>query len=106
LESRCPFWPDKKVKDTHLLVLVPAKVDGQPFTLDLLEKLIKHPKGGGHATAYDYYDSDTKKQFGTQSPPASYWVLMTRDVLDGSRNKKYKDQKALVAASRAHGPSL
>src|SRR3981189_1843179 len=26
LNSRCPFWPDKKVRQTHLLVLIPETV--------------------------------------------------------------------------------
>ena len=87
LSSACPFWPDKQVKDTHLLVLIPAKVNGKPYNLNLLGELIQHPKGGGHATKYRYYGSDVRKQFGAQSPGRSYWVLMTRDVLEGSRSR-------------------
>ncbi|MFM2428289.1 MAG: hypothetical protein RL012_173, partial [Bacteroidota bacterium] len=30
LNSSCPFWPGYQVKDTHLLVLVPATVDERP----------------------------------------------------------------------------
>jgi hypothetical protein len=102
----CPFWPGEQVRDTHLLVLMPAMVNGAPFSLDLLGELIKHPKGGGHATEYRIYGSDTKKQFGAQSPIRSYWVLMTRDVLEGSRSKKYAYQQALIArhASRTGLP--
>jgi hypothetical protein len=98
LNSTCPFWPGKQVKDTHLLVLIPSKVGGKPFSLDLLGELIQHPRGGGHATQYSYYGDAIEKQFGTQSPRGSYWVLMTRDVLEGSRSKRYAFQKALVAA--------
>jgi hypothetical protein len=98
LNSPCPFWEDKQVKDTHLLVLVPAMVDERPFTLDLLGDLIKSPKGGGSKTKYDYYDSTVKEELGAKSPGSSYWVLMTRDVLPGSRDKTYDAQKALVAA--------
>jgi hypothetical protein len=101
LNSRCPFcpfWPGKKVKDTHLLVLVPARLGGLPFTLDLLGELIKSPKGGGHGTQYRRYDSDVKRELGGRSPGAPYWVLMTRDVLPDSRNKTYDAQKALVAS--------
>ena len=29
LHSPCPFWPGKTVKDTHLLVLIPARVAGR-----------------------------------------------------------------------------
>jgi hypothetical protein len=98
LDSACPFWPDRKVRDTHLLVLIPATVDEKPFTLNLLRELIQHPKNGGHKTEYEYYDEDTKAQFGNKSPGQSYWLLMTRDVLPESRNKMYAEQKKLVAA--------
>ena len=106
LNSACPFWPGKQVKDTHLLVLIPAKVNGKPYNLNLLGELIQHPKGGGHATKYRNYGSDTQKQFGAQSPSRSYWMLMTRDVFEGSRRKTYTDQKSLVArhASRTGLP--
>ena len=97
LASPCPFWPGKQVKDTHLLVLVPATVDGRDFTLDLLEELIKSPQGGGKKTEYRYYDSAVQEELGAKSPGSSYWVLMTRDVLPGSRDKTYDAQKALVA---------
>jgi hypothetical protein len=106
LNGPCPFWPGKAVKDTHLLVLIPSTVAGQPFSLNFLGTLTQHPKGGGYPTEYRYYDSDIREQFGTQSPGYSYWVLMTREVLDGSRDKDYVSQKALVAyhASRTGLP--
>jgi hypothetical protein len=97
LDSACPFWPEKQVKDTHLLVLMPATVDGEPFTLNLLGELIQRPKNGGHETKYSCYTYAVKAQFGAASPTASYWLLMTRDVLPGSRDKSYSDQKELVA---------
>ena len=106
LDGPCPFWPDQLVKDTHLLVLIPAAVGGVPFTLNLLGELIQHPSHGGHKTEYRYYNERVKAQIGAASPPRSYWVLMTRDVLPGSRSEVYADQKALVAgyASRESVP--
>ena len=98
LDSPCPFWPEKAVKDTHLLVLIPSTVAGKPFSLNLLKELIKCPRGGGYPTKYRVYDGGVKKALGAQSPGSSYWVLMTRDVLESSKNKKYVAQKALVAA--------
>jgi hypothetical protein len=100
LQSRCPFWPEKQVKDTHLLVLMPATVNGKLFTLNLLGELIKSPKrrSGGHETKYGYYSDATKAQIGNNSPDGSYWLLMTRDVLPESRSKTYETQKKLVAA--------
>jgi hypothetical protein len=97
LDSACPFWPDKKVRDTHLLVLIPATVDEAPFTLNLLEELIQHPKPGGGKTRYRYYNGTVKAQIGAAPPTASYWLLMTYDVLPESRGKTYAHQKKLVA---------
>jgi hypothetical protein len=106
LNSACPFCPGRAVKDTHLLVLIPAKVDGKPFSMNLLEELIQDPKGGGHSISYHTYDSELQEQFGAQSPVRSYWVLMTRDVLEGSRDEPYASQKDLVSrhASRTGLP--
>jgi hypothetical protein len=96
LESRCSFWPAKQVKDTHLLVLVPATVDGQPFTLDLLEKLIKQgPKEGGNKTDIDC-DPSVRSELGGTPTRKSYWVLMTRDVFEDSRHTLYDLQEQLV----------
>jgi hypothetical protein len=98
LDGPCPFWPDQLVKDTHLLVLIPATVGGVPFTLNRLGKLIQHPKNGGHRTEYRYYDRDVERELGNQPSRGSYWVLMTRDVLPESRNKTNEAQKEMVAA--------
>jgi energy-coupling factor transporter ATP-binding protein EcfA2 len=98
LNAPCPFWPDRKVRDTHLLVLMPAKVDGKPFTLNLLQELIRNPKSGGHKTQYRFYGDETKAQIGNNAPDGSYWLLMTRDILPESRGKWWSGQKELVAA--------
>ena len=98
LDSPCPFWLGKMLRDTHLLVLIPATVDGAPFNLNLLGELVQRPQGGNYSTKYRVYDSDVREQFGAQSPGYSYWVMMTRDVLEGSRSKSYVAQKTLVAA--------
>jgi hypothetical protein len=106
LNAPCPFWPEQRVRDTHLLVLIPATVDGVPFTLNLLRRLIQCPKNGGHKTQYRSYESDVREQLGATSPAASYWLLMTRDVLPESRDRSYRDQKKLIAthASRTSLP--
>jgi hypothetical protein len=107
LGSACPFWEGKVVKDTHLLVLIPARVAGEPFSLNLLEELIECPQVGDYSAKYRYYNSAVQEQLGAQSPGCSYWGLTTRDVLEGSRRKTYKSQQALVArhVSRTGLPS-
>ena len=97
LNSPCPFWSGRQVMDTHLLVLIPAHVEGKPLTLDYLGELIQRPQGGGHATKYRYYWDGARKAIGSKASGRSYWVLMTRDVLPGSRRKSNAAQCALVA---------
>jgi hypothetical protein len=98
LDSECPFWKGKKIRDTHLLVLIPAKVNGQPFSLNLLRELIQYPKNGGHKTRYIRYNNSLlQAQIGSPPPDRSYWLLMTRDVLPKSRSNTYAAQEKLVA---------
>ncbi len=94
LAEGCPFWPDRKIEDTHLLFLMPEQIDGQPFTLNLLSALIQNPRVGGHSVRYRRYGPGTRKQLGDQPSGASYWVLLTRDILPGSQNKTYEVQEA------------
>jgi hypothetical protein len=97
MSGPCPFWSGKSVQDTHLLVLIPSRVSGEPLSFNLLEKLIKRPQDGGYPTAYSFYGSDVRAALGAQAPEGAYWVLMTRAVLEGSRNKRYDAQKKLIS---------
>jgi hypothetical protein len=94
LSRPCIFWPNKKVRDTHLLVLVPETVNGRAFHLDSLAELIQSPKSG-HRTEYRYYNDDVKNELGTKRL-GSHWVLMTREAIPESLRQTYEDQKALV----------
>ncbi len=96
MNSPCPFWRDKRVQDTHLLVLIPSQIGGKALTLDYLGELIQHPQGGGQETKYSNYNSYAREAVGNQSPSVSYWVLITRDILPDSRNKNYMEQCKLV----------
>jgi hypothetical protein len=77
-------------------------VDGKAFTLDLLEALIQNPRGGGHCMRYFLYDDEVQRSSGDEYSSSSYWVLMTRDVLPGSRHKPYTVQQSLVAQHSSH----
>ena len=97
LNGPCPFWPGRQVRETHLLVLIPAQVAGKPLTLDYLGELIQSPQGRGCATEYRYYSNNIREAIGSQTSGSSYWVLMTKDVLPESCAKRYEDQRKLVA---------
>jgi V8-like Glu-specific endopeptidase len=96
LASPCPFWPEKKVAETHLFVLIPPTLDGKPLTLNSLGERVKRPKKG-HATQYRFIWDEIVKALGQQPTSRSHWVLMTREVIPGSRGKSYANQQALVA---------
>ncbi len=95
LQSPCPFWSGKKVHETHLLVLIPQTVNGKPLTLKSLGELVQSPKQGPK-TKYDYFSDSVLKEHGDTPAEPSHWVLMTRDVIPGSRKKPYADQQKLV----------
>ncbi|WP_068467790.1 F-box-like domain-containing protein [Candidatus Protochlamydia phocaeensis] len=96
LKSPCPFWPGKKVEETHMLVLIPETINGKPLNLKTWGELVKAPKQG-HATQYKYIWDAIINEHGNQGATKSHWVLMTKDVIEGSRNKTYTDQQALIA---------
>ena len=98
LNEPCSFWPDKKVKETHRLVLIPNTVNGKPFTMNYLEELIQKPKSG-HCTKYEIYSNHAKSAIGDKSYP-SHWVLMTRDIIPGSRYENYLKCCELIANHR------
>jgi hypothetical protein len=93
LNSPCPFWPGKKVCETHLLVLVPQTVNSQSLTLKSLGEFVQKPLQGP-ATKYSYFHLG---EYSDPLAPPSHWVLLTRDVIEGSRNKSYKEQQDLLA---------
>ena len=95
LNEPCSFWLGKKVKETHILVLIPNRVNGEPFTLNYLGELVKDPMSG-YATKYGYYSDYTKEAIGDKSYP-SHWVLMTRDVVLDSRGKGYSNGCGMIA---------
>jgi len=96
LKSPCPYWGEKRIEETHMLVLIPQTVNGRPLTLNTLQELIQSPQGEGHATKYRYYYDRMQKEIGSQPVSSSYWALMTKDVLPNSRNKTYIEQQALI----------
>lgn len=97
LHSCCPFWPGHIVKDTHLLVLIPAQVNKQPFTLDLLGELVKCPHSKTWGTRFCNYASAVKTVLGQQSITYSFWLLVTRDVIPTTHYQLNADQSVSLA---------
>ena len=85
--------------------MIPATVNGKPLTSDSLGELVKSPRGGGNPTQYGYYAGDVQREHGGTRVDESYWVLVTNDVLEGSRSKSFEDQQSMVA-KRSEGADV
>lgn len=109
LQGACPFWRGKKIIDTHLLLLMPSQVSGRPFTLDVFANLAEHVKSDQHTVRYqpEAYRA-IQDQFGNKPLVSEdgYWMLMTKEVLPGSRNQIYSTQQTMVAEQGYRVPLL
>lgn len=102
LSSRCPFWPEKTIAETHMLILIPKTVtrfvdDGYktvPLTLRTLGVLGLHQ-----------IDEKILNEKGEEEIEKSHWILMTKEPLDGSRGISYAEQAQLVEAAGYDIPS-
>ena len=97
LNEDCPFWSGRKVRDTHLLVLVPEKVDGNPLTLNKCCSLLRR-YFPDNIFGYRDFDIDVKSEFGRSTPPSSHWVLLTRDIVPNSRGRTYEGCLSLISS--------
>ena len=96
LQRPCPFWSGKTIEETHTLVLIPQTitrtVDGRPFTvlftLRTLPQLLRRRCRHLFAAILETH--------GDTPVGESHWVLMTNDVIPGSRNRDYHYQKWCV----------
>lgn len=88
----CPFWPDKKIRDTHMLTYVPSVIGGKQLTLRMFDDVMKNPTNG-KPTKYHYLHADQNEDdpIGT-----SAWILMVKECIPNSLGKPFDMQKLLV----------
>lgn len=100
LNSPCPFEPTKKVKDTHMLVLIPKSVNGRPMTLKTLKELVENPRKGvkSRCEISGSLAGPHIESIGKTPLTESTWVLMTRNIIPGSRDLTFLEQIALIPA--------
>lgn len=77
LNAPCPFWPNKKVKETHLLTLIPATVNGKPLTLQTIKELVKSPKKEATTKYCNFYPGEAANVSITNS----HWALRSFNPL-------------------------
>ncbi len=113
LAAPCPIYGNegKTAAETHIVVPriknitliidgAPVQVPGNLKNLDLLDKA-----SGGKGCRL-IWDEILKPEVDKAPEVAFEWVVMTRDVLPGSRNKAYDIQKALAEAKGYQVPGF
>lgn len=107
LESKCPYYKDKTWKETHMLYILPATVNGRPLSLNYFLELIQHPIGGAHVTRCRKITNSIPRTHGNEQVKSSCWVLMSLNVIDRSPDNPYDiQQKVIKAFSDGEVPSL
>ncbi len=92
LNCPCPLFPGKKIKETHILTLIPKTVNRRLLTFEVLEQLVKSA-GKGKVTKFLYiWDKIAKLQKSAES----HWVLMTKYLLPKSKKMSYVKQELQV----------
>ncbi|MBF5058587.1 ankyrin repeat domain-containing protein [Candidatus Neptunochlamydia vexilliferae] len=86
-----------KVRDTHILVWIPEVVGGVDVSLNGLEKIFGK---------YRYYNDVVKEEIGAKKLGKATWVLISKNVLEGSRDKTYDQQKKIISAYASQGYAL
>ncbi|MCP5492000.1 MAG: trypsin-like serine protease [Chlamydiales bacterium] len=79
----------KTIGDTHILVLIPATLDGKPLTLNRFKELLDQREGPKFTRWHPE---------GHENTPASssYWALISKACIQNSRNKSYDFQRQMV----------
>jgi len=66
------------------------------LTLNKLRELVENPIKG-NSTKFKFHSQGIVIRFGDEKVEESYWFVITNDVIEGSRDKNYVDQTALVS---------
>lgn len=103
LNEDCPIFGGK-VYQHWMLTYIPACFNDDQtdlLTLNALEKLVQAPLdvSGGHKTNYCYF-YDVQTRFGDQALGKSLWVLMSKTVVPGTRDKSFQLQQSVVQELR------
>ena len=106
LESPCPLHPGQKIKDTHILMLVPKTVNGEAYTALKLDELCASRKGSGDRLIYDKEEWATawKSTSWANAPQAqSEWVLLPKSDPDPNVSpEKHFRRKDITAQQKVH----
>ena len=113
LNSECPLHPGQKIKDTHILVLVPKTVNGEPYTALKLDELCATRKGSGDKLIHDGANSWKSQEWAAKAQAESEWVLIPKSNPDPEKmrekygkkegHKRHFRGKDIAAQQKVHG---
>ena len=97
LEKPCPFWPNQRIKETHLLCLIP-----QDVTLGALKNIAIAKLHNSSVTESNspFLNSAT----GTAKHP--YWILITKKNIPNTQNLCFDKQKEIASKHNYEIPTL
>ncbi len=90
------LFPEKQAKDILMLVRLPKTLNGQ-LTLKSFGKLTKKYFPDIEEDTSLLIRSKIISKLGEISIDRSRWVMMTKDLLPGTRNKSYHEQQKMIA---------
>jgi len=103
LESECPLHPGQKIKDTHVLMLVPKTVNGKPYTALELDELCSERKGSGSRLIDSDYTSWKRQEWAKLPQAESEWVLIPKSDPDPNVSPdKHFRSKNIAAQKGVH----
>ena len=107
LNSECPLNPGEKIKDTHLLVLIPKTVNGEPYTALKLDELCGTRKGSGNKLICDASTWATawkENDWASTAQVQSEWVLIPKSDPDPKKvpADKHFRSKDIAAQQNVH----
>ncbi len=82
----------KKKKETHILALMPKTIKEISLSLNSLNDFKE----------FAYYSPDIQEEYGTDSYPETRWVLMTKELLEGSLGQT-RDKQLEMASGYGDG---
>ena len=97
LNSSCPFDSSKTTKETHLLVFIPAALDGQSFTInDLVERANEYcqerQRQRRTAVCSDAVTRLKGWPLADEASPEGLWALIAKETLPGSTSRSDAQQ--------------
>jgi hypothetical protein len=104
LESDCPLHPGEKIKDTHILMLVPKTVNGEPYSAVKLGELCHGRKGSGGKLIYDGANSWKQESWAKAPQVESEWVLIPKSDPDPKKvpPDKHFRSKSIAQQAEVH----